>query len=141
MNHAMRQIFSSAALVFLLTGTGPVMAQETVPEDTFFQICANGTAAEIGEALKNGAKSNAKDKEGKTALMFAAEKNSPDAVQVLLKAGAEINARDEKKKTALMWAARKNLFSFRPIPLSLLWSMIRRETERAASPDAHTGSC
>ena len=50
---------------------------------------------------------NDRNEEGMTALMFAAENNSPEVVLVLLDAGADANAKDEQDMTALMRAVAK----------------------------------
>ena len=61
--------------------------------------------------LKAGAKVNAKDQQGRTALMRATQRRSDgptlDTVRTLIEAGAEVNAKDNNGQTALMWAARQ----------------------------------
>lgn len=61
----------------------------------------------ITTLLKAGADLEARDKNGKTVLMYAATFNNPDMIAVLLKAGADVNARNTKRdgRTALMFAA------------------------------------
>jgi ankyrin repeat protein len=50
-----------------------------------------------------------KIKDGKTALMYAAENaHHPEVTALLLKNGADVNAKDEGSKTALTWAAWSN---------------------------------
>ena len=57
-------------------------------------------------ALCNGADVNAKDGDGKTALLWAARNGNEKAVTLLLKAGADANAMDCYGNTALVWAVR-----------------------------------
>ncbi len=79
------------------------------PDDAFLELCKAGTAEEIREALECGANINAKDKDGRTVLMFAVENNSPDIVlQALMNAGADANAKDKQDMTALMYAAKNS---------------------------------
>ena len=57
-----------------------------------------------------GANVNAKDEDGKTALIQAAENNYLDKLEVLLKVpGIRLDLRDKKDETALMKAKAKNL--------------------------------
>jgi tetratricopeptide (TPR) repeat protein len=62
--------------------------------------------AEVVVALRGaGADLNAKDSDGVTPLMGAAQYNSnPDVVTALLKAGVDVNAKDKQGKTPLMHA-------------------------------------
>ncbi len=57
--------------------------------------------------IRLGADVNAVNKDGKTALMLAAEQGSIKMVGDLLKAGAKPNAKTAKGETALMYAAEK----------------------------------
>ncbi len=57
--------------------------------------------------LKRGATVDAKDKQGRTALMIAAQASDPKADLLLLANGANVNARDRYGRTALMWAVAK----------------------------------
>ena len=61
MNSAVKRFFIyglMALLLFVLQAAGLFAAQDTEPEDTFFQVCAKGTAEEVRKALKDGAKIN-----------------------------------------------------------------------------------
>lgn len=60
----------------------------------------------VQQDLTNGADVNAKDDDGKTALMVAAYniEGKPEVARVLLEHGADVNAKDSRGKTALIWA-------------------------------------
>lgn len=55
--------------------------------------------------IDSGANLNITDREGKTALMWAAEKGYQELVQALVSHGIDVNAVDDEGKTALIWAA------------------------------------
>jgi len=76
----------------------------------FLELCEHGTVDEVRKALDSGSNANARDTEGKTALMWAASRNSnPEVVKTLLESGADIHARENTfGRTALMEAAGKN---------------------------------
>jgi ankyrin repeat protein len=53
--------------------------------------------------MEAGADVNAKDQEGRTALMYASK---GEVAKILIEAGAELNAKDQKGETALLRASR-----------------------------------
>uniref|UniRef100_A0A8C2GZW8 M-phase phosphoprotein 8 n=1 Tax=Cyprinus carpio TaxID=7962 RepID=A0A8C2GZW8_CYPCA len=57
--------------------------------------------------IKKGVKVNARQKNGTTALMHAAEKNFLTTVAILLEAGASVNAQTRAGETALMKACKR----------------------------------
>jgi ankyrin repeat protein len=61
--------------------------------------------AEVRKILGQGVDVNAKDKDGKTALMIAADLGPIDTVRALLEKGADANASDNEGWTPLFWAA------------------------------------
>jgi ankyrin repeat protein len=65
----------------------------------------DGQAKIVKALLKDGADVNAKDHEGRTALMFAAINSHRTTVKILLDQGADVNARAKDGGTALMLAA------------------------------------
>jgi ankyrin repeat protein len=62
-------------------------------------------AAAVRMLLDHGARVNGADREGVTALMWAARDGHKDTMQLLLDRGADIDTRDHLGQTALMWAA------------------------------------
>jgi ankyrin repeat protein len=57
--------------------------------------------------LAQGAKVNARDRNGSTSLMLASKAGHREVVEVLLVLGAKVNAKDWLGRTALMVAARQ----------------------------------
>jgi hypothetical protein len=75
----------------------------------FIKLCRSGTAAQVEEAIRNGANVNASvgigTTLGYTPLMEAAQYSTPDVVATLIKAGAEVNASTNNGSTPLSYAA------------------------------------
>src|SRR5258708_31366755 len=68
--------------------------------------------------LDEGADVNARDCDGDTALMLAAERGHIELVKVLLKNGADVNAENLNGETALMRAAERQRSKF-CLPITL----------------------
>ena len=83
----------------------------TLNDDDFLALCRDGTAEEIQEAINSGANLRAKDTEDNTALMIAAEQNTPEVVAALLDAGADISVRNSQGSTAYDIAAMNDKLS------------------------------
>ncbi len=74
----------------------------------FLELVKTGAPQEVQAIINIGADLNARDNDGSTPLMYAAEFNGPDVITTLLKAGADVNAQDNNGVTALMVAAQFN---------------------------------
>ena len=83
-------------------------ALENLFQKNFLKICRSGSSTEIAEAIAAGVNVNAKNRELRTALMFAALYNTADAVSMLIEARAYIDAQDIYGRTALIYAASRN---------------------------------
>ncbi len=70
---------------------------------TALMLTNTGTQTEL--LINVGANVNARDNDGKTPLMYAAERGDYKSLQLLLEAGAEINAVDNYGNSALIYAA------------------------------------
>ena len=65
-------------------------------DEDFLKFCASKTAEEIQAAIHNGASPNARDANGRTALIIAAGSNTDSRViDVLVKSGIPVNAKDD----------------------------------------------
>ncbi|KAM9343138.1 M-phase phosphoprotein 8 [Pholidichthys leucotaenia] len=84
------------------------LEQEDVSSMTLCMLAATGGQDDILRLLiKKGARVNARQKNGITALMHAAEKNFLTTVAILLEAGAYVNAQTLSGETALMKACKR----------------------------------
>ncbi|CAM6079456.1 unnamed protein product [Sphagnum tenellum] len=94
-------------------GTGPVfsslaMSEEGVGEEGTLEAihaCAReGDLQGLGQLLDHGSPVDVKDSDGRTPLIWAADRGELSAVEILLAKGAEINAQDIEGQTALHYA-------------------------------------
>ena len=74
---------------------------------------SNKDALTVGNLLKKGLDVNAKDNQGKTALMLASGNvyRDVETVKVLLAAKADVNAKDNQGETALMEACSSGMYN------------------------------
>lgn len=64
----------------------------------------HGKKKTVVSLLRDGANVDARDRYGKTALMWAILKGRPVLARYLVEQGANVNARDWENTTSLMWA-------------------------------------
>lgn len=74
-------------------------------EEQLREAALNGDVDAVRRLLKAGVNPDARDPEGRTALMYAATGGEATIMELLLDAGADVNARDAYGSTALMEAA------------------------------------
>ncbi|MBR0249535.1 MAG: ankyrin repeat domain-containing protein, partial [Synergistaceae bacterium] len=91
-------------MVLVLACVSSAFANAT--EELFIAVMNPQTTPKaIEKLIKSGANVKAKYREGITALIVAAMKNSnPEVVKALIKAGADVNAKANNGMTALMLA-------------------------------------
>ena len=75
--------------------------------EILLKAAQNGDISKVEKLLSKGAEINAKDIDGRTALILATEEGHTDVVKMLIYKGAEVNAKDKGGGTALMYAASK----------------------------------
>ena len=101
---------SPDVISMLLKAGAHVSARESYDGGTALMwqadMCKN--PAVIAMLLKAGADVKDQDKDGLTALMYAARHNRPEVITALIDAGSDINACDKKGMTSLMYAATYN---------------------------------
>lgn len=82
----------------------PTTEQPKLTDEEFIELCGKGTAEEITNAINKGANVRAENSKGQTALMLAAQNNTPEIISLLLDLGAAINHVDSLGNTALTLA-------------------------------------
>jgi len=75
-------------------------------DDSGDAVCMEGEREILQELLAKGADIHARDKNGKTALMYASGMGYHEIVRDLLVKGAEVNAKDKQGRTALIEASQ-----------------------------------
>ena len=78
---------------------------EPVSKISIHEASLNGIAADLEIALNSGTDINAKDEDGRTALMYAAYNGHTAIIEKLIKKGATVNLTDNYGRTALMFAS------------------------------------
>ena len=73
--------------------------------------CHHGLTDVIGLLLEKGARVDARDPDGKTALRHAVEKRNTDAIGQLIRAGANVNSKDRDNETPLSYALKKKVLA------------------------------
>ncbi|MBT4901508.1 MAG: hypothetical protein HOJ65_00550 [Verrucomicrobia bacterium] len=80
--------------------------EETTPERDLFRSAGSGDVDAVKYHLAHGARVNAQDKTGKTALLWAVRSQRHAVVSHLLARGANPNLADNSEVTPLFWAVR-----------------------------------
>lgn len=102
-NYRFVSLLLAVSLVFALLALSTQLAknQNKISDEEFLFICESGSGREVAHAIHSeGANVNAKDENGKTALMYAVQNANFEAIEVLLKAGANTKRKDKSGKTA-----------------------------------------
>lgn len=90
-----------AALLFSAYNHGRVMADDG---QALIAAAGRGDAAEVKALLTRGARVDARDSRGRTALLAATHGNHVEATRLLIAAGADVNAKDDIQDSAYLYA-------------------------------------
>jgi uncharacterized protein len=96
----MRYVLLACVFLTLAMVTSP-MASET----DLHSAAARNDAALIETLLEKGARVDARDASGRTALLVATHADAVDAARTLIAAGADVNARDNIEDSPYLYAA------------------------------------
>ena len=79
-----------AVLVSIIPSWGASFRNRTISDQQFLDLCRDGDVNGVRRALRAGISSNTKDKDGRSALMYAAAGGQTEVVEILLNASADI---------------------------------------------------
>ncbi len=98
-------MWKAFAVLILALATLPVFGQEPPVTDTRLHAAAlDGNLPEIRRLLADGRPIDARDKNGRTALLVATHANQIAAAGALIEAGADVNARDLIQDSPYLYA-------------------------------------
>ena len=69
-------------LVYAMPSQGATFRNRTISDQQFLELCRNGDANGVTRALNAGLSANVKDKDGRSALMYAAAYGNVETVNV-----------------------------------------------------------
>lgn len=95
-------------IMAILKDAGAKAAYAGEKDKDLIVAAISSDSGKIKELLAKGAGVNTKDSQGKTILMYAAEKGWVDIAELLIKKKADLNAVDKDGWTAQMYAAKEN---------------------------------
>ncbi|MBS0224380.1 MAG: ankyrin repeat domain-containing protein [Proteobacteria bacterium] len=96
------------ALILLAFASFPLTTSgQTVTDTRLHTAAASNDAAAITKLLAQGARIDARDSDGRTALLVATHDNNVDAAKTLIEAGADVNAKDNMNDSAYLYAGAR----------------------------------
>lgn len=100
------RLFVSLSLFIAMLTSVPAAARAT-PEQQLRDAAARGDAAQVSALLAQGASIDARDAQGRTALLLATHHNRVQAARVLIDAGADVNAQDAIHDSPYLYAGAR----------------------------------
>jgi ankyrin repeat protein len=104
-------------VVLIIDSNSPIQGAGADMSHTLHSYAEEGNAEKILYLLENGQDINAKDGNGRTAVMAAAYNNQVSAVQILIEHGADINIQDDLLNTPFLYAGAEGLMDIVKITL------------------------
>ncbi len=129
-----------AALLFLMAA-GPAMAQQANERERELIVAAERGELVLVRQLLAGARINARDQRGRSALLAATQRNQVEVARFLIQEGADVNAKDFIQDTPFLYAAAEGRIEI--LKMTLAAGADVRDTNRyrgtALIPAAHHG--
>lgn len=92
----------------LLLATAPLIASgKTMSEPTLHNAATSGDVTSIKSLIAEGAKVDARDGSGATALLVATHANQVEVAKALIDAGADVNAKDKIEDSPYLYAGAR----------------------------------
>lgn len=98
-----------AALLMLLSCCNFTAYAETTMTDSLIDAAHRGDGLTVQRLLDQGAPLDARDAQGRTALLVATQANQVQAAQALIAAGADVNAKDNIHDSPYLYAGARGL--------------------------------
>ncbi|WP_370631834.1 ankyrin repeat domain-containing protein [Phyllobacterium lublinensis] len=115
----MRIPVTLAAFIFVTLATLLAGATgQNMREARLHQAAAEGDVTTIRQLLAAGAKINARDSQGRTALLVATQENDVATATALIDAGADVNAKDNIKDSPYLYAGARGHLEILKLTLS-----------------------
>ena len=133
-------LFAVAAQVLALSG--PSMAQSQAERERDLIASADrGEIVVVRQLLQQGARINARDQRGRTALIAATQRNHVEIARHLIQEGADVNAKDFIQDTPFLFAGAEGRTEILKMTLSASADLksINRYGGTALIPAAHHG--
>jgi ankyrin repeat protein len=98
-------VLGTACFVFVILAIVPLaVGQPMTANDKLVAAAGKGDAAVVQAALREGAAIDARDRNGRTALLIATHANKVEVARVLIAAGADVNAKDSIQDSPYLYA-------------------------------------
>lgn len=98
-------MLGTACFVFAMLAVVPLASgQSMTANDKLIAAAGKGDVAAVQAALRDGAVVDARDRNGRTALLIATHGNKVEVARVLIAAGANVNARDSIQDSPYLYA-------------------------------------
>ncbi len=103
--------FARVLLLFLLAMVTPACTATSKADvdGRLRDAASRGDADAVRQAIEDGATLEARDGQGRTALLLATHGNNVDAARELIEAGADVNAKDAMQDSAYLYAGARGL--------------------------------
>jgi len=100
----MRSVLLVLAVVAATVFSGVASANTGKDRAMLIEAVANGDLPKVREIISTGGELEARDPQGRTALLLATHADAVEIAKVLIAAGADVNAKDAIKDTPFLYA-------------------------------------